>query len=183
VSSPRPAGRTPCRPVPCRGAGRAFLSVRVSLTRARSGSPRCRRSRSSRSRGSAGRRVATRRAHCGACADSSTCWSAASASAEAAAIHDTWSAATRSISGAWRPSSRAACSGLPPRCGSLAGRGSSSRSNRTVQDRSSGRPPCSIPSGPGSRLLVRALSLPPARVQRPAARHRASGPTRDGIAM
>jgi Protein of unknown function (DUF2867) len=62
-------------------------------------------------------------------------------------------------------------------------RGSSSRSNRTVQDRSSGRPPCSIPSGPGSRLLVRALSLPPARVQRPAARHRASGPTRDGIAM
>ena len=81
----------------------------------------------------------TRGTRCGACADSSTCSSAVSASAGVAVIHDTWSSATRSTSGAWRLSSRGAGSDSPPRCGSLAGRGSTSRLNRTG-DRSFGRP-------------------------------------------
>jgi hypothetical protein len=85
VSSPKPAGQTPYRPVACRGARQASASVRVSLTRGRSGSLRRRRLRSSRLRGSVGRRDGTWRTPCGACADSSTCWSAASASAAAGA--------------------------------------------------------------------------------------------------
>ena len=93
------------------------------------------------------RRAGTPRTRCGACADSSTCWSAGSASAAVAAIRATWSSATRSTSGAWRPSSRVGCSGSPPRCGSLVERGSSSRSNRTARGRSFGRPLYSIPWG------------------------------------